>query len=186
MNKHSHSGFTIVELLITVVVMAILASAIALSYKGVHERARDTKRTNDIVAIREALGTYRASKGMYPSSYTGPYNGWDASTGNGATPFIEDLELSGYMDHVPIDPLNTAPIGSDWTTGYRYQYKKFSDMSYLSSIGCATTRGSMVVLMAVTMESVGNPAPDSPGFSCAGRNFTAEGSWVWGDYEKPE
>jgi type II secretion system protein G len=180
----SRKGFTIVELLVVIVVLAILTSIVVVTYSGVHEKARDTTRLNDATAIKEALETYRASKGTYPASVAGPYNGWDSSA-DPAKSFLTNLQQSGYMDIVPKDPTNTAPTGSNWTTGYRYEYLYSSDPTFLSSNGCATNRGGVAVLIVVNMEVAGNPSPSSPGFSCTSRNFNAEGSWVWGDYDKP-
>lgn len=180
-----HRGFTIVELLIVLVVMSILASIVVATYSGVHEKARDTTRLNDATAIKEALETYRASNGTYPASVAGPYNGWDTSA-DPAKSFLANLQQSGYMDVIPKDPTNTGPTGSVWTTGYRYEYLYSNNPAFLSGNGCATNRGGVAVLIVVNMEVMGNPAPDSPGFTgCTGRAFNSEGAWVWGDYDKP-
>lgn len=182
--KQQHSGFTVVELLIVIVVLGILATIVSTIYSGAHERARDTTRLNDITAIKESLETYRASKGTYPVAVSGPYGGWDSSA-DPSKAFLTNLQQSGYMNNVPKDPTNTGPVGGDLTTGYRYQYSYFSDTSYLASKGCATTRGGLAVLMIVNMEATSGTVAGSPGFSCTGRNFNLEGDWVWGDYDNP-
>jgi general secretion pathway protein G len=181
--KQQHLGFTVVELLVVLAVLAILAAIVASAYKGTHEQARDTTRLNDITAIQESLQNYRAANGTYPASISGPYAGWDSSADTGKG-FLTNLQLSGYMDTVPKDPTNTGPIGGNQTTGYRYQYYYYTDMAYLASKGCSTTRGGLAVLMVVNMESTSGTVPGSPGFSCTGRNFSSEGAWVWGDYDK--
>lgn len=182
--KQRQPGFTVVELLIVIVILAILAAMVTSAYTGTHEKARDTTRLNDITAIQESLQTYRASKGTYPVAVDGPYGGWDTSADTGKA-FLTNLQQSGYMDNVPKDPTNTGPIGGDLTTGYRYQYYYYSDTSYLAGKGCATARGGLAILMIVNMEAKSGTAAGSPGFSCTGRNFNLEGAWVWGDYDKP-
>lgn len=65
-----HRGFTIVELLIVIVVIAILAAISVVAYTGIQERARDADRTSDINAIHKAIELYAAdyekSNGSYP------------------------------------------------------------------------------------------------------------------------
>lgn len=45
-------GFTIVELLIVIVVIAILAAISIIAYNGIQSRARDAQRSNDIATIK--------------------------------------------------------------------------------------------------------------------------------------
>ena len=84
--KKSTSGFTIVELLIVIVVIAILAAISVVAYTGIQQRARDSKRTNDIAQIKKALLVYDALHGgvVRPgvTGYTKPagepaYGGFD-------------------------------------------------------------------------------------------------------------
>ena len=57
MNKKAH-GFTIVELLIVIVVIAILATISIVTYVGIQNRARDTQRKQDVASIARALEMY--------------------------------------------------------------------------------------------------------------------------------
>ena len=77
MNKKS--GFTIVELLIVIVVIAILAAITIVAYNGIQNRARDTDRKADIAALAKALHLYNVDNGNYV--YTGSNCG---SSGNGS------------------------------------------------------------------------------------------------------
>lgn len=61
-----HRGFTIVELLVVIVVIAILAAISVVAYTGIQERARDADRTSDINAIHKAIELYAADYGSYP------------------------------------------------------------------------------------------------------------------------
>ena len=66
MNKRLATGFTIVELLIVIVVIAILASLITLAYSGVQNRGRDTERRSDIRQTAQLLEMYYQERGSYP------------------------------------------------------------------------------------------------------------------------
>src|SRR3954470_5386168 len=71
--KKSSKGFTIVELLIVIVVIGILAALVLNSFRGVQERARDTKRRTDINAQASQLEVYYTDNGGYPV-FTGQVN----------------------------------------------------------------------------------------------------------------
>lgn len=59
-------GFTIVELLVVIVVIAILASLAIASYTGIQQRARDTERQADMRELATALELFRTDNGFYP------------------------------------------------------------------------------------------------------------------------
>ena len=61
--RKSTNGFTIVELLIVVVVIAILAAITIVAYNGIQARAQDSKRMGDIGLIKKAISMYRAENG---------------------------------------------------------------------------------------------------------------------------
>lgn len=52
----SYLAFTIVELLIVIVVIAILASISVVAYNGIQQRARDSQRKSDLAQIAKAVG----------------------------------------------------------------------------------------------------------------------------------
>lgn len=62
MNK-SRSGFTIVELLIVVVIIAILAAISVVAYTGVQNRARASAISSDLKAAEKALNAYKIASG---------------------------------------------------------------------------------------------------------------------------
>ena len=63
MNKQ-RSGFTLVELLIVIVVIAILASISIVAYQGIQSRARDSQLLQDVKTIAKAMEMYYADKGV--------------------------------------------------------------------------------------------------------------------------
>lgn len=68
--RTSQSGFTIIELLIVIVVIAILAGLVLNAFGNIQERARDTERRSDINAIHTQLELYYSDNGSYPAALT--------------------------------------------------------------------------------------------------------------------
>ena len=62
------SGFTIVELLIVVVVIAILAAITVVAYTGVTSRAHDAAIRSDLRNMASQFEQYYATEGVYPTS----------------------------------------------------------------------------------------------------------------------
>lgn len=63
-------GFTIVELLVVIVVVAILAAITVVAYTGIQKRAYNSARASDITQIDKLLKMYNASFGAYPAMST--------------------------------------------------------------------------------------------------------------------
>lgn len=59
-------GFTIVELLIVIVVIAILAAVSVVAYNGVQGRAENTKTLAGIDQLAKAMQAYKVDNGRYP------------------------------------------------------------------------------------------------------------------------
>lgn len=67
----SQKGFTIVELLIVIVVIAILAAISIVAFTGVQQRARDTQRAANAKTVSDAFSAYNADKGYWPGNAAG-------------------------------------------------------------------------------------------------------------------
>lgn len=113
-------AFTIVELLIVIVVIAILAAISVVAYNGIQTRARDNVRKSDLATIAKALELYRADNGEYPPA---PGNvGWCTQISNPAHPQVSNA-LRIIMGSVPQDP-------SYANTYQDYFYRKNGPQSY--------------------------------------------------------
>lgn len=125
----SRSGFTIVELLIVIVVIAILAAITIVAYNGIQARARDAQRQTDIATIKKALELYYVANNRYPagSGSTSINSSWsttaDASWANLQT------ALQSYISPLPKDPISkqTGAGSFPWNDagGYDYSYYGF-------------------------------------------------------------
>lgn len=64
--KKNTTGFTIVELLIVIVVIAILASISIVAYNGIRQRANNIKTISDARSVLNVAKAYRAAYGGMP------------------------------------------------------------------------------------------------------------------------
>lgn len=63
-------GFTIVELLIVIVIIAILAAITLVSYNGITQRAKNTAIISAAEQSYKVIEAYIAANGMYPAAET--------------------------------------------------------------------------------------------------------------------
>lgn len=111
-------GFTVVELLIVIVVMAILVSISIVAFTGVQQRARDSQRAQDMATIKKALLLYNAEHGGVQSVSTyggGGSGGWNFSVGANWLSFLE-----GKYGKMPVDPINRAADTTAAGSSYFY------------------------------------------------------------------
>lgn len=62
------SGFTIVELLIVIVVIAILAAITVVAYNGIQTRANNTQTISGVKEFIKAYNAYATENGDYPAA----------------------------------------------------------------------------------------------------------------------
>lgn len=65
--KASHTGFTIVELLIVIVVIGILAAITIVAYNGIQTRAKNASIEQSVSTYKKALIAYATQHGSYPT-----------------------------------------------------------------------------------------------------------------------
>ena len=65
-------GFTIVELLIVIVVIAILAAISIVAYNGIQTRAENTKTIDGVAAYTKLFSIYAVDNGTYPATSVYP------------------------------------------------------------------------------------------------------------------
>ena len=114
--KKRQSGFTIVELLIVIVVIGILATLVIVTFTGIQQKARDSKRKTDLGAVQSSLENYYGSNNTYPTlAHLNDVaaGGWIATNMKGFnTDALKDPKLPAAV---------TAPLAST-TTANQYVY----------------------------------------------------------------
>lgn len=68
--RKSTSGFTIIELLIVIVIIAILAAITLVAYSNIQNRAYDTTVQADLANMAKKFMAYQVINGTYPPSAT--------------------------------------------------------------------------------------------------------------------
>ena len=79
-NSRNHRGFTIVELLIVIVVIAILAAISVVAYNGIQNRANDTAVQSDLASFGKQLKLMEVDLGAPPAGGAVRTGGVDAGT----------------------------------------------------------------------------------------------------------
>jgi type II secretory pathway pseudopilin PulG len=67
MTRQRQSGFTTIELLLILVLIAILSALILSSRAGIQQNKRNTERQTDIKELRDGLEGYFAANNHYPT-----------------------------------------------------------------------------------------------------------------------
>lgn len=107
--KHKNkSGFTLIELMVTIAIIAVLAAVGLVVYSTAQKSGRISKRVQDLNALRTGLELYKSSVGNYPPA---------AAAGTFAcisTPLAVLTVNGAYMQILPSDPLDAGnPAGAN-------------------------------------------------------------------------
>jgi general secretion pathway protein G len=103
MNKQS--GFTLIELMVVVVILALLATLIVPQIMDRPEQARVVKAQQDIRSLESALKMYKLDNFAYPSTDQGLEALVKKPDGN---PKPRNYNPKGYLESLPQDPWGNA------------------------------------------------------------------------------
>jgi prepilin-type N-terminal cleavage/methylation domain-containing protein len=182
MRHTSHNrGFTLIEILVSISIIALLSSVILSATNSARKNARDSRRISSVRELQTGLELYYTENQHYPDSDgAGPSASGSWGVGNWDTPanatFLTPLVTGKYMQGHVDDPL-----GGSFQNNLRYF--KFPAGSY----GCPINRGPYYVLGVVDMETSVGRHQLSPGWACPDFDFgdpdTGGFEFVVGKYE---
>jgi general secretion pathway protein G len=101
--RQRQSGFTLVEIMVVVVILAVLGALVVPKLIENVDRARVARAQSDIRAIQTALDLYRLDNFKYPTTEQGLL----ALVKQPADPSITNYRAEGYLPGVPKDPWNS-------------------------------------------------------------------------------
>ena len=84
--KHGQQGFTLLELMIVLVIIAVLAAVAIPKYLTSIKISREAVLKEDLSTLRSAIDSYTMDKQKAPQT-------------------LEDLVQAGYLKSMPIDPM---------------------------------------------------------------------------------
>lgn len=158
-------GFTLIELMISITILAIISSIGFVTYTNSQISARDGKRKQDLRSIATALELYYQSNKRFPCPGSDVWNNSSAG-GNWITDLDGDLASasggcgdtvdrpldSTHINMMPQDPKNTGGNNppQQSTSTYTYGYR-----GYNASI-CSTKKGQFY-LLAARLENTNDP-----------------------------
>ncbi len=70
-DRHRDSGFSFIEIMVVVVIIGLLAGAVAIKVSDYVDKARLNRAKSDIATIVNAIESYYADQGSYPSNEDG-------------------------------------------------------------------------------------------------------------------
>jgi len=145
-NTNKKSGFTLIETLVVISIIAILAGITLTGIGGFTSRARDTRRIADLRSIQNYLEFYQSKCGLYPGTAT-----CAAGTPTSWSDLVATLAPYGK---VPNDPVSTRT----------YFYGIYAADSSKYILGAKLENDNKILT---------DPADIDPGTATTGFNFVA-------------
>jgi prepilin-type N-terminal cleavage/methylation domain-containing protein len=134
--RNSERGFTIVELLIVIVVIAILATITIVAYSGITSRANNTKAQANAASVQKVAEAFNADNGRYPATVaeftTNPATTPSTKLPSGVT-VISGLAGTSGTVFTGTDPLIAITAAN-----------KASTITYACFVSCTSSTGGRI------------------------------------------
>jgi len=102
--RNAQRGFTLIEIMVVVVILAVLGALVVPKILENVDKARVTRAQSDIRAIQTALDLYRLDNFKYPTTE----QGLQALVKQPVDPTITNYRSGGYLGSLPKDPWNNT------------------------------------------------------------------------------
>lgn len=99
--KTRHSGFTLIEVMIVIVILGVLAALIVPKVMGRPDEARVIAAKQDIATIMQSLKLYKLDNRRYPSTEQGLAALVQKPS---LAPLPDNWNPGGYLEKLPKDP----------------------------------------------------------------------------------
>ncbi len=148
--KAKQSGFTIIELLIVIAIIAILAGLVLNNFQGAQAKARDTQRVTDVNNVHTKLEEYYNDNNGYPNTFTAAtFPGIDAESLK--DPKGTTMAINAVVADATAATAVAAPDGSGSTA--QYQFVPFG------AAGCTTACTGYILRTYVEKPTTTTPNP---------------------------
>lgn len=112
-NRSRERGFTLIEILIVVAIIAVLASAVLIGLGPVQRQGRDARRISDLRQVQNALELYYSKCGYYPGT---------AQNVSPCGAFTTITTWSDMTSALTGSSIGTTQVPNDPTAGKNYLY----------------------------------------------------------------
>lgn len=135
MNKtFSKKGFTLIEILIVVAIIAILASSVLVGFGPAQRQGRDARRISDLRQVQNALELYYSKCGYYP----GPVQAGTSCSGA----FSQTNTWAGLTTVLTGSGIGINQVPDDPTNGKHYTYGSANGSGYVLAADLEQTGNS--------------------------------------------
>lgn len=105
--RHTHSGFSLIEVMVVLLIIGIMASMVAPTILGNQEEAQRKKAAVDIQQLETALEMYKLKNNRFPTTE----QGLDALvTMPTLDPIPRNYPEGGFIKRLPEDPWGNAYV----------------------------------------------------------------------------
>jgi uncharacterized protein (TIGR02145 family) len=122
--KKRYQAFSMVELLVTVSIIAMVSVLLSVSFSNAQRSARDSRRVTDVLKMQQALELYHRDEGFYPNNVVF------------GEPLVSSTTGKVYLDKMPF---NQIPRTDGECPDQEYTYNLISPQEYALSF-CLSSR----------------------------------------------